>query len=73
MFIVVADHKVVLVTDNDDVAWDSSLEMMAMGECKNAYTEEVYEHNFDKKGIYVTSEGDKITLKECQNAEHLMR
>ena len=39
MFIVVADHKVVLVTDQDDVAWDSSLEMMAMGECKNAYTE----------------------------------
>ena len=73
MFIVVADHKVVLVTDNDDVAWDSSLEMMDMVECKNAYTEEVYEHNFYKKGIYVTSEGDKITLKECQNAEHLMR
>ena len=69
MFIVVADHKVVLVTDQDDVAWDSSLEMMAMG----AYTEEVYEHDFDKKGVYVTSEGDKITLEECQNAEHLMR
>lgn len=78
MFVVIADHKVVLVTDVDDVAWDSSQEMMYQDEyverqCEHAYVEELYETDFDENGLYTTTEGDVITLSDYQNAEHFMR
>ena len=78
MFIVVADHKLVLVTDVDDVASDTAEEMMyhdedVEAECEHAYAEEMSEDDFDADGKYTTTEGDVITLSDYQNAEHFMR
>ena len=71
MHIIVADHKVALVTDMDDVAWDISQDWLAMGICKEAYCYELYEDDFDENGKYVTDEGDTITIEDCNNAEHV--
>ena len=73
MFIVVADHKVVLVTDVDDLAWQEAQDLMDMGECEHAYSEEVYEHDFDDNGLYTTTEGDVISLTDYQKAENYLR
>ena len=78
MYIVVADHKLVLVTDIDDVANDTAEEMMYQDEevepeCEHAYTEELNEQDFDENGEYVTIEGDVVTLEDYQNAEHVLR
>ena len=78
MHIVVADHKLVLVTDMEDVAWDTAKEMMednewVEAECEHAYCEELDEQVIIKNGTYKTLEGDVITLEEYNNAEHAMR
>ena len=78
MYVVVADHKVVLVTDIDEVATETAQEMMYQdeyveAECEHAYAEEVDEQDFDENGLYTTTEGDAITLADFQNAEHVMR
>ena len=79
MFIVVADHKVVLVTDVEDVAWDVAQEMMYHDEyceaqCEHAYSEEIDgEEDFDENRTYTTTEGDVITLDDYRNAEHALR
>ncbi len=80
MFIVVADHKLVLVTDVDDVAWQYAEEIQdpdifedPSEACEYAYSEEMYEDDFDENGLYTTTEGDVITLAEYQNAERYLR
>lgn len=78
MYVVIADHKIVLVTDVDDVAWDTAQEMMCSDDyveakCEHAYTEELYEQDFDENGNYTTTEGDVVTLADYQNTEHVLR
>ena len=77
-FIVVADHKLVLVTDVEDVAYETAEEMMYQdeyvdAECEHAYSEEMSEEDFDANGQYTTTEGDVITREDYNNAEHVMR
>lgn len=78
MYIVVADHKIVLITDIEDVAWDTAEDMMygdknVEAKCEHAYMEEVDEQDFDEDGMYTTLDGDVLTLTDYRNAEHFLR
>lgn len=73
MFILVADHKVALVTDVDDVAWDTGSEMQAEGECEEFYVLEAYEDEFDENGKIDGEDEDVISLQDIEKAEHFFR
>lgn len=72
MFILVADGKVAFVTDIDDVAWDTGMDMQADGECEEFEVIEAYEHEFNEEGVLEIDEY-KITLEDCNKAEQYFR